>query len=146
LTRRSGPAALILTINAGSTPRDHWTQDAEIGGGRIVGEACHFLDLARFLVGAPIRDVGVNTARGPDGRAAEDISHLSMRLEDGSTAVVHYLANGSSAFPKERVEVFADGRIWQLDNWRRLKVFGGRGARGHRFSRMDKGHRQELES
>jgi predicted dehydrogenase len=146
LTGRTGPAALILTVNPGSIPRDHWTRDPQIGGGRIVGEACHFLDLARFLVGAPIRDVDVTTARGRDGRTEEDIAHLLMRFEDGSTAVVHYLANGSSAFPKERVEAFADGRVWQVDNWRRLKAFGGPGGRGHWFSRMEKGHREEVAS
>lgn len=144
LEGRAGPAALIFTVNAGAIPREHWTQNFAIGGGRITGEACHFLDLARFLVGAPIRDLSVAAAVGQDGRKLDDIAHISVAFADGSTAVVHYLANGSTSFPKERIEAFTDGRIWQLDNWRRLRAFGGRGGQGHRFSRMQKGHGEEL--
>ena len=144
LAKRTGPAALVLTVNAGAIPRNHWTQHLKLVGGRIVGEACHFVDLARFLIGTSIGDIAVMAATGRDGRPQDDIAHLSMRFHEGSTAVVHYLANGSAAFPTERVEAFADGRVWQIENWRRLKVPGGRGTRGHRFSRLDKGHRAEL--
>jgi predicted dehydrogenase/NADPH:quinone reductase-like Zn-dependent oxidoreductase len=141
---RSGPAAVVITVNAGHVPREHWAQDPEVGGGRIVGEACHFLDLARTLVGAPIADVNVTAARGADGRPIDDISHLAVAFRDGSTAVIHYLANGSSAFPKERVEVFADGRVWRIDNWRTLESWGGGSSKGGLLSRPDKGHRDEL--
>jgi predicted dehydrogenase/threonine dehydrogenase-like Zn-dependent dehydrogenase len=143
LAGHATPIALILTVNAGAIPADHWTQNPLIGGGRIVGEASHFIDLARFLVGAPIREMQVLAAQS-NGRTQEDIAHLSISFEDGSTAAVHYLANGSTAFTKERIEAFADGRIWQIDNWRRLTVFGGHGGKGHRFSRMAKGHAEEL--
>ncbi len=143
LTAHAGPVVLILTVNAGSLPRDHWTHDPLVGGGRIIGEASHFVDLARFLIAAPIRNVSVVAAHH-DGRAQEDISHLSLLFADGSTAAIHYLANGSAAFPKERIEAFADGRIYTIDNWRRMKVFGGRGSAGHRFSSMAKGHAEEL--
>jgi predicted dehydrogenase/NADPH:quinone reductase-like Zn-dependent oxidoreductase len=143
LADRSGPAALIITVNAGAIPGEHWTQNPETGGGRIVGEACHFVDLARFLVGAPIADLQAMAA-ARHGRPQDDVAHLSLAFADGSTAVVHYLANGSAAFPKERIEVFADGRIWRIDNWRRLQVFGASGGQGHSFSRMEKGHREEL--
>ncbi len=143
LAARTGPAALIITVNAGAIPREHWTQNADTGGGRIVGEACHFIDLARYLVGAPIVDLQVTSA-AHHGHAQDDVSHLSLAFADGSTAVVHYLANGSTAFPKERIEAFAGGRIWQVDNWRQLRAFGGTGGKGHRFSGMEKGHREEL--
>jgi predicted dehydrogenase len=146
LAKRAGPAALILTMNAGSIPRDHWTQDPMIGGGRIVGEACHFLDLARFLVGSPIVSATALPATDRTGRAIDDIAHLTVAFADGSTAVVHYLANGSNAFPKERIEAFADSRTWQIDNWRRLNAWGGGSSQGSVFSGQDKGHRAELAS
>lgn len=144
LSGRAGPVALVLTVNAGMLPRDHWTQDPVAGGGRIVGEACHFLDLARALVGAPIRSMEVLAASDRDGRVLDDIAHLAFGFADGSTAVVHYLSNGSTAFPKERIEAFADGRVWQIDNWRRLHAWGGGSGKGRVLSRQDKGHREEL--
>ena len=143
LQRRAGPASLILTVNAGAVPRDHWVQNPAIGGGRIAGEGCHFIDLARHLVGSPISAVNVTVARDASGRPLNDITHLSMSFVDGSTAVVHYLANGAASFPKERVEAFADGKIWRIDNWRRLYAWGGI-ASGGMFSRPDKGHRSEV--
>jgi predicted dehydrogenase/threonine dehydrogenase-like Zn-dependent dehydrogenase len=146
LGNRAGPASLILTVNAGRIPRDHWTQDPTVGGGRIVGEACHFIDLARYLVGSPIRDAHASPTSDGNGRAIDDIAHLSLSFADGSTAVVHYLANGSAAFPKERIEAFADGRVWQIDNWRRLRGWGGARSSGGMLTGQDKGHRAELEA
>ena len=146
LETRTGPVALIMTVNAGAIPRDHWTQDAAAGGGRIVGEACHFLDLARYLTGAAIVDAHATVAHDRTRRAIDDIAHLSVSFADGSTAVVHYLANGHSSFPKERIEAFVDGRVWQIDNWRRLHAWGGGSASGGVFTRQDKGHRAEIEA
>jgi len=146
LGTRAGPASLILTVNAGRIPRDHWTQDPLVGGGRIVGEACHFIDLARYLVGSPITSATATPATDGSGRAIDDIAHLALGFADGSTAVVHYLANGSAAFPKERIEAFADGRVWQIDNWRRLRGWGGARSSGGLLTGQDKGHRAELEA
>ena len=145
LTGRAGPAALVLTMNAGAIPRDHWTQDPLSGGGRIVGEACHFIDLARALVGHPIVDLQVMACRDQAGRLVDDIAHLMLRFEDGSTAAIHYLANGSSAYPKERVEAFADGKVWRIDNWRRLERFGaGKGRFFNLRGGAKKGHEEEV--
>ncbi|MCU0622127.1 MAG: bi-domain-containing oxidoreductase [Gemmatimonadales bacterium] len=143
LSQRGGPAALVLTVNAGALPADHWTRDVRVGGGRIVGEACHFIDLARYLVGAPISGLQVTAARDRAGRPVDDIAHLALAFEDGSTAVVHYLANGPTAFPKERIEAFADGAGIRIDNWRRLEGFG-RGPTTRWPKRMDKGHGAEV--
>ncbi|MGH9411335.1 MAG: bi-domain-containing oxidoreductase [Vicinamibacterales bacterium] len=142
LANQVEPIALIITVNPGALPPDHWTQDPATGGGRILGEACHFVDLAHYLVDAPIADMRVVHARHA-GRAIDDIAHLSLMFKNGSTAAIHYLANGSPGFPKERVEAFVDGRIWCIDNWRRLTGFGGRGT-GTRFSSTAKGHAEEL--
>ncbi|MBJ3785073.1 bi-domain-containing oxidoreductase [Devosia sp. MSA67] len=131
------PKSFVMTVNAGSIPSEHWTQDATIGGGRILGEACHFIDLLRFLAGHPIVDaqrVDMDSTNG-------DTVTLTMRFADGSLGTVHYFANGNKAFPKERLEVFAAGRILQLDNFRKLTGFGWPGFKSWRLWRQDKGQR-----
>jgi predicted dehydrogenase len=143
LAGRAGPLSVIATVNAGSVPRDHWTQDPAVGGGRIVGEACHWIDLARSLVGAPIADVAVTTARGGDGRPVDDIAHVAVSFADGSTAVVHYLASGAASFPKERIECFFDGKVLSIDNWRRLRRYGIPAPWGWGGA-ADKGHAAEI--
>ncbi len=131
------PKAFIMTVNAGAIPPDHWTQDREAGGGRIIGEACHFIDLLRFFAGAPIAGHTVQAMAGGAG----DTVTITLAFADGSTGTIHYLANGSKAFPKERLEVFAGGRILQLDNFRRLAAFGWNGFRGMKLWRQDKGQK-----
>jgi predicted dehydrogenase len=126
------PKAFVYTVNAGTIPRDHWTQDPESGGGRIVGEACHFIDLLRFLVGCPARDVQTI-------RQSSDTVTVNIAYEDGSIGAVHYFANGHKSFPKERLEVFAGGRILALDNFRKLSGFGWPGFKGMRLWQQNKG-------
>jgi predicted dehydrogenase/NADPH:quinone reductase-like Zn-dependent oxidoreductase len=132
----AGPKSFVMTVNAGALARDHWARDRETGGGRIIGEACHFIDLLRYLAGSPIASQG---RIGQD--AADDTVTLNLTFEDGSIGTVHYFANGSSAFAKERLEVFTDGRVLQLDNFRTLRGFGVPGFRRSAFWRQDKGHR-----
>ncbi|HVB58979.1 MAG TPA: bi-domain-containing oxidoreductase [Candidatus Acidoferrales bacterium] len=137
----AGPMSLNLLMNAGVVPSEHWTQDAQVGGGRIIGEACHFIDLARFLVGARI--VGTSTSamrRRRESTPSPDTVHISLEFEDGSIASIQYYANGHRSFPKERVEAFASGRILQLENFRVLRGFGCPGFRSFRTWRQDKGH------
>ena len=121
------PKAIVLTINAGAVPADHWTQDVKVGGGRIVGEGCHFVDLLRHLVGSEIS--GVQAARIEHGAFAGsgDTLTFTLRFVDGSIGTVHYFANGHKGIAKERVEVFCGGRILQLDNFRRLRGYGWNG-------------------
>ena len=145
---RVEPLSIIYTINAGHIPADHWTQEMDIGGGRIVGEACHFIDLMRYLVGRPIVSV-FSLAMGGTGEtgASSDKMTINLEFEDGSLGAVHYFANGSKTFPKERVEVFSEGRVFQLDNFRKLNISGekliSRFSISHfkpNFSGQDKGH------
>lgn len=140
LCGRAGPLALDLTVNAGQLPSDHWIRDPTLGGGRLVGEACHFIDLARHLVGHEIIDLTVTSATTPDGTAVEDVSLLSLTFQDGSIASIRYLANGPASFPKERVEGFWDGKAFRIDNFRRLRGWGVAGHRGGLLSGQDKGH------
>jgi predicted dehydrogenase len=141
LRETPGPKSLSLFVNAGAIPPDHWTQDPKVGGGRILGEACHFIDLARFLVGAQIVKASAVAMRGIGGVVASlDTSQISLEFEDGSIASILYYANGHRSFPKERVEVFASGRILQLENFRVLRGFGCPGFRGLGSWRQDKGN------
>ena len=132
-----GPKSFVMTVNAGAIPADHWAQDAEVGGGRIIGEACHFIDLLRFLCGTRITSQHVTRM---DTLTNDSVS-ISLGFEDGSIGTVHYLANGSKAFPKERLEVFAAGRVLQLDNFRKLQGFGWPGFNKLNLWRQDKGQK-----
>ncbi|KZN29564.1 dehydrogenase [Pseudoalteromonas luteoviolacea S2607] len=135
-----GPKSFIMTMNAGSIPADHWTQDINVGGGRIIGEACHFVDLMRFLVGSEI--VSVQARRMGDSDAVditEDKAAIILGFADGSFGTIHYYANGAASFPKERIEVFADGKVLQLDNFVKLKGFGFKGFKKMNLWKQDKG-------
>lgn len=132
-----GTRAFVMTVNAGAIPAEHWTQDPDVGGGRIIGEACHFIDLLRFLAGSPI----VFHSRSAMDSEKGDTVTLQLRFGEGSIGTVHYFANGSKSFPKERLEVFAGGRVLQLDNFRTLRGFGWPGFKRMRLWRQDKGQR-----
>lgn len=136
------PKSFIMTINAGAIPKDHWTQDLAVGGGRIIGEACHFIDLMRFLAASPISSVEC-TRMGDNSSTdvTEDKASITLRFEDGSFGTIHYLANGSGNFPKERIEIFCSGGVLQLDNFRKLKGFGWKGFRKMNLWQQDKGHK-----
>jgi predicted dehydrogenase/threonine dehydrogenase-like Zn-dependent dehydrogenase len=138
LRGRTGPLVVDILVNAGTIPRDHWTQRPDEGGGRIVGEAVHFIDLARFFVGAAISGIQVTTAG--DERALDDVAALQLGFADGSFASIRYLANGHRAFPKERVELFADGMVVRIDNWRTMRAWGVGGLTTHLPHAQDKGH------
>jgi predicted dehydrogenase/threonine dehydrogenase-like Zn-dependent dehydrogenase len=137
LQRLSGPKAFVYTCNAGAIPADHWTQDPALGGGRLLGEACHFVDLLRHLAASPIEDLQLLTAA--DSKLCPDTFSLQLRFADGSIGTVHYFANGSKAFPKERLEVFAAGKVLRLDNYRKLQAWGLPGFRTRRRLSQDKG-------
>ncbi|WP_462321326.1 Gfo/Idh/MocA family oxidoreductase [Halochromatium sp.] len=128
-----------MTVNAGAIPADHWTQDPAVGGRRVIAEACHFIDLLRFLVGARI----LSHARLAMDSAAGDTLGLQLGFADGSIGTVHDFANGSKAFPKERLEVFAGGRVLvlQLDNFRRLSGYGWPKFKPLRLWRQDEGQK-----
>lgn len=133
------PKAFVMTVNAGGIPATHWTQDPDVGGGRLVGEACHFIDLLRHLAGSPVISQTVTAINRPGGPPASDIASVSLRFADGSIGTIHYLANGHKGHPKERLEVYCGGRVLVLDNFRRLTGHGWPGFRGMRAFGQDKG-------
>jgi predicted dehydrogenase len=133
-------------VNAGYLPPDHWLHDPEQGGGRIIGEGCHFIDFLTFLVGKPPDTV---SALGiPDnGRYREDNVVFTFTFPDGSLGTLAYLANGDKALPKERLEVFSGGKVGILEDFRRLELIAdGRRERVRSPLRQDKGHRAEWEA
>ncbi len=147
VTARSQPMSMIYTVNAGEIPANHWTQDPVSGGGRIIGEGCHFIDLLCYLAGTPLVDVQAHMLGAAPGLAIQaDKMSILLNFADGSTGVVHYLANGNKRFPKERIEVFSAGRMLVLDNFTQLQGYGWPGLRQVRTWRQNKGHGEEMQA
>ena len=132
------PINIIATMNAGFIPRDVWVHDMQVGGGRIIGEACHYIDLCSYLAGSKVVAVCMN-AMGPKPGEDTDNASILLKYENGSTAVVNYFANGSKSYSKERVEVYSQERTIVMDNWRKLRFFGFKGVR-NTSGKQDKGH------
>jgi predicted dehydrogenase len=134
------PLALNYRINAGCLPSDHWVNDREQGGGRILGEVCHFVDLLMFLAGSPIIEVAAR-AVGSSARYSGDNVLVSLRFANGSEGTISYLANGDRSFSKERLEIFGGGATAVLEDFRYLElVRNGRKRTVRSRWRQDKGH------
>jgi len=150
LKKRLSPAPMniIATMNAGFIPPEVWVHDLKAGGGRIIGEACHFIDLCTYFTGSKVVEVCMN-AMGPNAQANSDNASILLKYENGSNAVINYFSNGSKTYSKERIEVHQQNSTLVLDNWRRLSGFGVRGFSSKK-SKQDKGHfnqfKQLLES
>ena len=142
LDEGSEPIMISYRVNAGYIPLSHWIHDPEIGGGRIIGEACHFIDLMTYLVNSPPNEV--YCAGLPDfGKYSEDNVSVSMRFPDGSVGNLMYVANGDKSFPKEYIEVYRGGRIAILNDFRTLQlIYDGRKKTIKSRLSQDKGHRQ----
>jgi len=139
ISETAQPMAAHYRINAGEIPVEHWTRDPAQGGGRIIGEVCHFVDLLTYLVGAPPSSVFAQ-ALPDDGASGSDSVQLSLQFPDGSVATISYLANGDRSLPKEQLEVFSAGRVALLDDFRTLELTtDGRTKRVKKS--QDKGHR-----
>ena len=141
------PLTISIRFNAGQIPPDHWTQDPEAGGGRIIGEACHAIDLATFLAGSlPVR-VFAESIGGPNApEVTDDQCFITLRHANGSVSSIGYLAGGSRSCPKERLEVVGGGRVAQLEDFRRVILYSDRGRRTKRYRGHDKGHSAEIEA
>ena len=131
----SSPKSFIYTINSGYIPKDHWIHDADIGGGRIIGEVCHFIDLLRFLSGHTIESYSCSKMLSD----SNDTVSIHLNFSDGSIGTINYFSNGSKFFPKERVEVFCEGKVLQLDNFKKLKGYGWTKFKNMSLWTQDKG-------
>jgi predicted dehydrogenase/threonine dehydrogenase-like Zn-dependent dehydrogenase len=137
------PLALSYRVNAGPVPGDSWLHHPEEGGGRIIGEVCHFVDLAQFLIGEEPVEVFAHALGGPAG-ALHDTVVITLRFHGGSVASINYFATGDKSFPKERIELFGGGAIGVLDDFRQLTISrGGRRKRWRRLS-QEKGFDEEV--
>jgi predicted dehydrogenase/threonine dehydrogenase-like Zn-dependent dehydrogenase len=136
------PVNITATMNAGMIPPNVWVHDMEVGGGRIIGEACHFIDLCTYLTGSKVKAVCMN-ALGAAPEENTDNASILLKYENGSNAVINYFANGSKAYSKERIEVYSQERTLVMDNWRKLKGFGFKGFSGESSS-QDKGHAEQF--
>jgi len=132
------PLNIVATMNAGAIPSKIWVHDMEIGGGRIIGEACHYIDFCSYLTGSKVVAVCMNSM-GTNPKENTDNASILLKYENGSNAVINYFANGNKAYSKERIEVYHQEKTLIMDNWRKLKGFGFRGF-SSASSTQDKGH------
>jgi predicted dehydrogenase len=139
LNKLNLPRMINITVNAGKIPSGHWTQDPSIGGRRIIGEGCHFIDLARHLAKSRIEEAIVRIMKNGFEDVLDDKAMMTLTFENGSVAQIQYLANGHSSYPKERIELFSGGRVLQLNNFLNLEGWGWPGFRRMRLRSQDKG-------
>ena len=139
-----GPMSLIYRVNAGNIPVDHWIQDAEIGGGRINGEACHFIDLLTHINGSLPKEVSAMAL--PDVNGLNDTVNISIQFENGSTGVIAYYANGSKDLSKEYLEVYCSGNTAILDDFKTLKIYGKSRPYKKNLFNQNKGQKEMMES
>ena len=136
------PMNIIATMNAGFVPSKIWVHDMEIGGGRIIGEACHFIDLITYLSGSKVKLVCMNSM-GIQTKENTDNASILLKYENGTNAVINYFSNGSKAYSKERVEVYHQDKTLVMDNWRKLKGYGFKNFNSASSS-QDKGHQNQF--
>lgn len=136
------PSNIIVTVNAGDIPQNNWLQDMELGGGRIIGEACHFIDLCTFLSGSYVQAVCMNVM-GTEKNINSDNATLLLRYANGTNATIHFFANGSKAYDKERVEVYNQGRTLILENWKKLTGYGFKSF-SSTSATQNKGHAEQF--
>jgi len=135
------PLTVSVRFNAGPIPPNHWTQDEEVGGGRIVGEACHGIDLASFLAGAPPTRVYAESIGGKDAPGiTDDQCFITLRHRNGSISSVGYLSGGDKGFPKERIEVIGGGRIAVIDDFHTVTFASNGKTTVKKLGAQDKGH------
>ena len=145
LRDRRSPLVMTYRVNAGAIPPDHWTQDPEIGGGRIIGEGCHFVDYLQTLSGGRVVSVYATAAEGEAG-PMDDQAVLSLRFSDGSVGTIVYAAGGDTALPKERCEVFADGKSVVMDDFARSEFYSGGRRTVFKTGARDKGFDVQMQN
>jgi polar amino acid transport system substrate-binding protein len=144
--RRDTPLSILYRVNAGHIPKEHWTQDPHEGGGRIVGEVCHFVDLMQFFTGAPPVSVFAESISAKSATIVDaDSVFITLRFADGSNGAIAYLSEGDKALPKERVEISGSGRTFVLDDFRRGIGYAGGRARETNLKAQDKGQQSQIE-
>jgi len=137
-----GPKNIVATMNAGYIPPEVWVHDLAVGGGRIIGEACHYIDLCTFLAGSKVKSVCMNSM-GKNPEENTDNASILLKYENGTNAVINYFANGNKSYSKERIEAYSQEKTLIIDNWRTLKGYGTKGFSKQK-TKLDKGHKNEF--
>ena len=137
----NNPISVVATMNAGFIAADHWTQDLNVGGGRIIGEACHYIDLISFFCGSNVKSVLVNSLGIKQDVKSDNVS-ISLKYENGSIGVINYFSNGNKTYPKERIEIFQDGKNILIENFRKISFYGYNMRSKKIF--QDKGHKAQF--
>lgn len=135
--------SIHIRVNAGILPEDHWVNDPEIGGGRIIGEACHFIDLARYIGGSRIESVSADSLK--DSNDLNNTVVVNLKMENGSVASINYFSNGNKKLSKEFIEVFCGGTVAQINDFKELIIYSNK-ERKTKYRNQDKGHKTEIET
>jgi len=138
---RDIPLSINYRINAGIVPKEHWVHDPDIGGGRILGEVCHFIDLCSYTTGSEISAVTAFTLA--DAKSMHDTVVVNLSMKNGSVATISYFANGNSELQKERMEIFGGGSVAIIDDFKTMNWYGTK-TTSHKLSNQDKGHAMEM--
>jgi polar amino acid transport system substrate-binding protein len=131
------------TVNAGAVPDDHWIQDPEVGGGRIIGEVCHFIDFCLYLTGSAPKETKTTILGEPNRTSCSDNVNITIQFENGSVANILYTSAGAKSYPKETVTVFCNSKVGTLDNFTKANVFSEKGKRTMRKANQEKGFKEE---
>lgn len=140
---RQSPLSIVYRVNAGRVPREHWTQDPAEGGGRIIGEVCHFIDLMQFITGAAPQTVYAESVAAAGNVISEDSVFITLRFADGSNAVVAYLAEGDNSLRKEHIEIYGEGKTFVIEDFRGSRLHAGGREKKETLSQQDKGQREQ---
>jgi polar amino acid transport system substrate-binding protein len=144
---RTQPLAINYRINAGFAAKDHWIQKPDEGGGRIVGEVCHFLDLMQFITGSdPLRVFAESISANNNAVSDSDNVSITIKYRDGSLGTIFYVANGDSSLPKEQIEVFGESSVTVVNDFKKVQLIRKGRTRTVRRYKQDKGHRKELQA
>jgi predicted dehydrogenase len=142
-TFNKGPMAIVYRINAGMIPAGSWIQDSEIGGGRIIGEVCHFVDFLTYIIGST--PISVYAASMKDNMAFDDIINVSLSYKDGSIGTICYFSNGGKSLPKEKAEIFTDGYTAVLDDFKTLTIYANNKKKIKKLINQNKGQKNEVD-
>jgi predicted dehydrogenase/threonine dehydrogenase-like Zn-dependent dehydrogenase len=140
---RQAPLSIVYRVNAGRIPLEHWTHDPDEGGGRIIGEVCHFIDLMQFLTGATPKSVYAESVGGGSDQVNADSVLITLRFADGSNGVIAYLAEGDNSLPKEHIEIFGEGKTFVIDDFRRARLYADGREKKETLRQQDKGQAEE---
>lgn len=145
VSSRTAPLCMSWTVNAGDIPADVWIQDPQVGGGRIIGEGCHWIDFMSYLAGSSVSSVfAMMVGKDTSEQVKTDKMIITVSFSDGSIGVLQYLANGSKSYPKETFQLFCQGKVLKLDNFRKLIGYGFKGFKKMNLWAQDKGHKKQF--